>query len=99
MSIGGRYMQRRWEGRSQALCREMQNSVDLFARDGEFQDLELASAWWQAFMDWMESALQAQAWEFPQRVKSAEPFQQGNILQGRLQAVGPPSQLIVIGSG
>jgi len=70
-----------------------------FARDGEFQDLELAGAWWQAFMDWMESALQVQAWEFPQRVKSAEPFQQGNILQGRLQAVGPPSQLIVIGSG
>jgi hypothetical protein len=70
-----------------------------FAADGPFQDLQQAQVWWDAFSDWMECALQAKQWEFPQRVKSAEPYQQGNILQGRVQAVGPPSQLIVIGSG
>src|ERR1017187_2831023 len=36
MSIGGRCMHRGREGRSQALRREMQHRVDLFARDGEF---------------------------------------------------------------
>src|ERR1019366_7496314 len=36
MSIGGRCMHRGREGRCQGLCREMQYSVDLFARNGEF---------------------------------------------------------------
>jgi hypothetical protein len=69
-----------------------------FARDGEFQDIEVATAWYQAFLDWMDSALQADAKEFPTMVKSAEPYGIGNVLNGRLQAVGPPSQLIVIGT-
>lgn len=69
-----------------------------FSRDGEFQDLEVATAWYQAFLDWMDSALQANAREFPTMVKSAEPYGIGNLLNGRLQAVGPPSQMIVIGT-
>lgn len=69
-----------------------------FARDGEFQDLEIATAWYQAFLDWMDAALQAGAKEFPTMVKSAEPYGVGNILSARLQAVGPPSQMIVIGT-
>jgi len=69
-----------------------------FARDGEFQDMEVATAWYQAFLDWMDAALQAGAKEFPTMVKSAEPYGIGNVLNGRLQAVGPPSQLIVIGT-
>src|SRR5271166_6760155 len=36
MSIGGRCMRRGQDWRSQALRREMQNRVDLIARDGEF---------------------------------------------------------------
>lgn len=69
-----------------------------FLRDGEFQDLQAGEAWFQVFLDWMDSALQAGAKEFPTQVKSAEPYGVGNILNGRLQAVGPPSQLIVIGT-
>lgn len=69
-----------------------------FAREGEFQDMELANAWYQAFLDWMDAALQAGAKEFPTMVKSAEPYGIGNILNGRLQAVGPPSQMIIIGT-
>jgi len=69
-----------------------------FVRDGEFHDLELATAWYQVFLDWMDAALQAGAKEFPTMVKSAEPYGIGNILNGRLQAVGPPSQMIIIGT-
>lgn len=69
-----------------------------FLRDGEFQDIELGQAWFQAFLDWMDAGLTAGAKEFPTQVKSAEPFGQGNILNGRLVAVGPPSQMIVIGT-
>lgn len=69
-----------------------------FARQGEFQDLELAKAWMDVFLDWMDASLQAGAKEFPTMVKSAEPYGIGNILNGRLQAVGPPSQMIVIGT-
>ena len=36
MSIGGRRVDRGWEGPCQTLCREMQDRVDLLARDGEF---------------------------------------------------------------
>ena len=69
-----------------------------FLRDGEFQDLEAATAWYQAFLDWMDAALSAGAKEFPTMVKSAEPYGVGNILNGRLQAVGPPSQLFFLGA-
>lgn len=69
-----------------------------FLRDGEFQDLELGQAWYQVFLDWMDAALSAGAKEFPTQVKSAEPYGVGNILNGRLVAVGPPSQMIVIGT-
>ena len=69
-----------------------------FGRQGEFQDIEVATAWYQTFLDWMDAALQANAKEFPTMVKSAEPYAIGNILNGRLVAVGPPSQMIVIGT-
>lgn len=69
-----------------------------FLRDGEFQDLQVGQAWFEVFLDWMDSALSAGAKEFPTQVKSAEPYGVGNILNARLQAVGPPSQLIVIGT-
>lgn len=69
-----------------------------FLRDGEFQDLDAGQEWYQAFLDWMDSALSAGAKEFPTMVKSAEPYGIGNILNGRLQAVGPPSQLFVLGA-
>lgn len=69
-----------------------------FLRDGEFQDLEMGQAWFQVFLDWMDSALTAGAKEFPTQVKSAEPYGIGNVLNGRLVAVGPPSQMIVIGT-
>lgn len=69
-----------------------------FLRDGEFQDLQAGMAWYQTFLDWMDAALAAGAKEFPTMVKSAEPYGVGNILNGRLQAVGPPSQLFVLGA-
>jgi hypothetical protein len=69
-----------------------------FLRDGEFQDLAAGQAWYQTFLDWMDAALSAGAKEFPTQVKSLEPFGTGNILNGRLVAVGPPSQMIVIGT-
>jgi hypothetical protein len=69
-----------------------------FLRDGEFQDVELAQAWWQVFEDWMESVMVVQNRSFPTLVVSAEPYDTGNLLAGRLQSVGPPSQEIVLGN-
>lgn len=68
-----------------------------FARDGEWQDITLARAWWACFLDWMESVFDIMGREFPTGVKSAEPFEAGNELAARLQAVGTPSQLLVLG--
>lgn len=73
--------------------------VRAFARDGEFQDIKLATAWWQVFQDWMESVMVVQDRSFPTMVKSAEPFEQGSLLAPKLQAVGPPSQEVVLANG
>ncbi len=45
-----------------------------FMREGEFQDMQLAGAWFQAYADWMESVLENKARWWPTRVRTMEPF-------------------------
>ena len=68
-----------------------------FARDGEFQDLTLAQAWFAAFSDWMESTMDAHGKEWPTRVKSLEPYTTGNVFAARLRNVGPPGLIQTFG--
>lgn len=64
-----------------------------FLREGEFQDVKLASQWFQAYGDWMESVLENKASWWPTRVVSLEPFEEGSFFSKALQAVGYPSQI------
>lgn len=64
-----------------------------FAREGEFQDLQLASNWFQAYGDWMESVLENKARWWPTRVRTLEPFEEGSLFAQRLNAIGFPLQL------
>ena len=64
-----------------------------FIREGEFQDLQTATAWFQAYGDWMESVLENKARRWPTRVKSMEPFESGSLFMKRMQALGYPMQL------
>src|SRR5882757_420534 len=64
-----------------------------FMREGEFQDLQLASGWFEAYGDWMESVLENKARRWATRVRSMEPFEDGSLFAKRLLAVGYPQQL------
>ena len=64
-----------------------------FIREGEFQDLQEAGAWFQAYGDWMESVLENKARRWPTRVKSMEPFENGSLFAKRLNAIGYPMQI------
>lgn len=64
-----------------------------FAREGEFQDLQEASAWFEAYGDWMESVLENKSRRWPQRVRSFEPFEEGSLFSKRMMAIGFPLQL------
>lgn len=64
-----------------------------FAREGEFQDLTAAQAWFEAFKDWMGASLGVQGRWWPTSITSLEPWQSGDRLNQRLQAVSIPSFL------
>ena len=64
-----------------------------FVREGEFQDLDLAKAWFQAYGDWMESVLENKSRWWSTRVRSFEPFEEGSFFAQRLNAIGFPLQL------
>lgn len=64
-----------------------------FYREGEFQDLGLAQAWFMAYADWMESVLENRGRWWPTRVKSLEPYEEGSLFAQRLNAIGFPLQL------
>jgi hypothetical protein len=64
-----------------------------FTREGEFQDLDLAKAWFMAYGDWMESVLENKGRWWATRVRSLEPFEPGSLFSKRLMAVGYPLQL------
>ena len=64
-----------------------------FVREGEFQDLQLAGAWFQAYGDWIESVLENKARWWATRVRSMEPFEPGSLFAKRLQSIGYPMQL------
>lgn len=64
-----------------------------FVREGEFQDQQLASGWFAAYGDWMESVLENKARWWSTRVKSLEPFEEGSLFAQRLNAIGFPLQL------
>lgn len=64
-----------------------------FFREGEFQDLDLASAWFQAYGDWMEAVLENKARRWSTRVRSMEPFEPGSLFAQRMNAIGFPLQL------
>lgn len=64
-----------------------------FLREGEFQDIALASQWFAAYGDWMESVLENKARWWPTRVSALEPFEAGSFFSKALQAVGFPSQI------
>lgn len=64
-----------------------------FAREGEFQDQDLANGFFQAYGDWMESVLELKGREWPTRVHAFEPDQPDSLFMKRLQSIGPPSQL------
>lgn len=64
-----------------------------FVREGEFQDLQLAGEWFQAYGDWMESVLGNKARWWPTRVRSLEPFEEGSLFSKALSAIGYPLQL------
>ena len=64
-----------------------------FVREGEFQDQQLASAWFAAYGDWMESILENKARWWATRVRSLEPYEEGSLFAQRLNAIGFPLQL------
>jgi hypothetical protein len=64
-----------------------------FVREGEFQDLQLAQAWFMAYGDWMESALENKARWWSTRVRSLEPFEEGSLFSKALSSIGYPMQL------
>lgn len=64
-----------------------------FFEEGEFQDLDLAKAWFEAYGDWMEAVLENKARRWGTRVKSLEPFEEGSLFAQRLNAIGFPLQL------
>jgi hypothetical protein len=64
-----------------------------FFEEGEFQDLDLAKAWFEAYGDWMESVLENKARRWGTRVRSLEPFEEGSLFAQRLNAIGYPLQL------
>lgn len=64
-----------------------------FVREGEFQDLDLAKAWFAAYGDWMEAVLENKARWFSTRVRSLEPFESGSLFAKRMNAIGYPMQL------
>lgn len=64
-----------------------------FVREGEFQDLDLAGSWFEAYGDWMESVLENKARWFSTRVKSMEPFESGSLFAKRMNAIGFPLQV------
>lgn len=64
-----------------------------FSREGEYQNIELATSWFSAFKDWADASLQVKSRWWPTRVVSLEPWQKGNSLNKRLQAVGIPAFL------
>lgn len=64
-----------------------------FAREGEFQDMSAAQAWFEAFKDWMGASLGVKGRWWPTSITSLEPWQTGDRLNQRLQAVSIPSFL------
>jgi hypothetical protein len=64
-----------------------------FAREGEFQDMDAAQAWFEAFKDWMGASLGVQGRWWPTSITSLEPWQTGDRLNKRLQSVSIPSFL------
>jgi hypothetical protein len=64
-----------------------------FLREGEFQDLEAAQGWFQAYGEWMESILENKARWWATRVKSLEPFEEGSLFAQRMNSIGYPMQL------
>ena len=64
-----------------------------FVREGEFQDLQLAAQWFQAYGDWIESVLENKARWWATRVRSLEPFEEGSLFAKRLNAIGYPLQI------
>jgi hypothetical protein len=71
----------------------MYAAMKCFVREGEFQDLQLAAAWFQAYGDWMESVLENKSRWWSTRVRSLEPFEEGSLFAKRLNAIGYPMQL------
>jgi len=71
----------------------MYTVMKCFVREGEFQDLELAKAWFQAYGDWMEAVLENKARWYGTRVRSMEPFESGSLFAKQLNAIGYPMQL------
>lgn len=63
-----------------------------FSREGEFQDMGLAKAWFDAYADWMEGVLENKQRWFSTRVRSMEPFESGSLFAKRLNAIGYPMQ-------
>lgn len=61
-----------------------------FARDGEFQDLDLAQAWFAVYSDWLESAMELIARTWPTRVKTFEPYEPGSLFGAALATAGSP---------
>jgi len=64
-----------------------------FMREGEFQDAQLAQAWFSAYADWMEAVLEVQKRRWPTRVKSYEPFEEGSLFAKAMNSIGYPMQL------
>lgn len=64
-----------------------------FHREGEFQDIDLATEWFVAYGDWMEAVLENRARWWSTRVRSFEPFEEGSLFAQRLNAIGFPLQL------
>lgn len=75
----------------------MYATMRALAREGEYQDLNAAQQWFEAFSDWMESTLSVRVKEWPTRVRSLEPYKQGNIFSERLRNVGVPGCLQIVG--
>lgn len=59
-------------------------------REGPFQDLELAKAYFMDFGDWMEACLRIQGRNWPDKVLTLTAVEVGSLFENRLSSIGAP---------
>ena len=60
------------------------------SREGPFQDLQLAKAYFMDFGDWMEACLKIQGRNWPEKVMNLTAVEVGSLFENRLSSIGAP---------